>query len=101
MIKQNDYNDNPGRTFYVSSIDIDLESKAVLSDILQSCTITPNSFMGGYYDVLLQDGSIMVCWRSNIFLTMEEAIKHHNKEINKALSGLDKFAEDLKRRLIC
>ena len=102
MIKRSDYNANPAGTYYASIIDIDMEGKKVLSDILQPCTINndPDYGWGGYYYVEFADGRKLHCWKSSLFLTMEEAVEHHNKEIKRALRGLDKFTDDLKRRLV-
>lgn len=102
MIKAKDYNNNPSGIYYLSAIDVDMERKEVFCDILTPCTL--KSLGRGYYEAGYKSKSgkdkTYYTYQDNLFLTLEEAVKHHNRVIKRCLSGLDKFIDDLKNRLI-
>jgi len=102
MIKAKDYNNNPSGIYYLSVIDVDMERKEVFCDILTPCTL--KSLGHGYYEAEYKSKSgkdeDYITYQSNLFFTLEEAVKHHNRVIKRCLSGLDKFIDDLKNRLI-
>jgi len=79
-----------------------MEVKEVFCDILTPCTL--QSLGCGYYmaKYKLKSGEerTYYTYKDSLFLTFDEAVKNHNKIIKKSLSGIDKFVDDLKNRVI-